>query len=141
MIQFLTQGINVEPGDFAYQVSGFQGQCFDGGFWHAAGNPGARILSAGGICEDGMAGLMAGVYFAFSAFIMRAFDRLGPARAADGAEGDTGDDARSEAAWDGAAAMAGSGSGEGPLRPRAMTPIIIARAAWPEGKEWGSDLR
>lgn len=29
------------------------------------------------------AGLMAGVYFAFSAFIMRAFDRLGPARAAD----------------------------------------------------------
>ena len=29
------------------------------------------------------AGLMAGVYFAFSAFIMRAFDRLGPAAAAD----------------------------------------------------------
>ncbi len=29
------------------------------------------------------AGLMAGVYFAFSAFIMRAFDRLGAARAAD----------------------------------------------------------
>ena len=27
------------------------------------------------------AGLMAGVYFAFSAFIMRAFDRLGPSRA------------------------------------------------------------
>jgi uncharacterized membrane protein len=27
------------------------------------------------------AGLMAGVYFAFSAFIMRAFDRLGPAHA------------------------------------------------------------
>ena len=29
------------------------------------------------------AGLMAGVYFAFSAFIMRAFDQLGAARAAD----------------------------------------------------------
>jgi uncharacterized membrane protein len=29
------------------------------------------------------AGLVAGVYFAFSAFIMRSFDLLGPARATD----------------------------------------------------------
>jgi uncharacterized membrane protein len=29
------------------------------------------------------AGLVAGIYFAFSAFVMRAFDQLGPARAAD----------------------------------------------------------
>lgn len=34
---------------------------FDAGFWNAARNPGARLLSVGGICEDAMAGALSGV--------------------------------------------------------------------------------
>jgi transketolase len=37
------------------------GAGFPGGFWNAVGNPAARLLSAGGICEDGMAGLLSGL--------------------------------------------------------------------------------
>jgi transketolase len=37
------------------------GAGFPAGFWNAAGNPGARLLSTGGICEDGMAGLLSGL--------------------------------------------------------------------------------
>ena len=40
---------------------GAAGAGFPSGFWNAAGNPGARLLSTGGICEDGMAGLLSGV--------------------------------------------------------------------------------
>lgn len=36
-------------------------QGFPGGYWHAARNPGARVLSVGGICEDGQAGVLSGV--------------------------------------------------------------------------------
>jgi transketolase len=31
------------------------------GYWNAATNPGARILSVGGICEDAMAGILSGL--------------------------------------------------------------------------------
>jgi transketolase len=34
---------------------------FPTGFWSAVGNPEARLLSVGGICEDGMAGLLSGI--------------------------------------------------------------------------------
>jgi len=34
---------------------------FPEGFWNAAGNPGARLLSIGGICEDGMSGILSGL--------------------------------------------------------------------------------
>lgn len=34
---------------------------FPDGFWHAQGNPGARLLSIGGICEDAMSGILAGL--------------------------------------------------------------------------------
>jgi len=34
---------------------------FPEGFWHAKTNPGARLLSLGGICEDAMAGILAGI--------------------------------------------------------------------------------
>lgn len=34
---------------------------FPEGFWHAATNPKARVLSIGGICEDAMAALLAGL--------------------------------------------------------------------------------
>lgn len=34
---------------------------FDEGYWNAARNAGARTLSVGGICEDAMAGILAGV--------------------------------------------------------------------------------
>jgi transketolase len=34
---------------------------FPQGYWNAAGNPGGRLLSVGGICEDAMAGLLAGL--------------------------------------------------------------------------------
>ena len=34
---------------------------FPAGYWNAAGNPEARLLSVGGICEDGMAGLLSGL--------------------------------------------------------------------------------
>jgi transketolase len=37
------------------------GAGFPEGFWSAACNPGARILSVGGICEDAMAGILAGL--------------------------------------------------------------------------------
>ena len=37
------------------------GAGFAGGYWNAAANPGARTLSIGGICEDGMAGILSGV--------------------------------------------------------------------------------
>jgi transketolase len=37
------------------------GRGFDPGFWNAASNPGARTLSVGGICEDAMSGILAGV--------------------------------------------------------------------------------
>ena len=37
------------------------GTGFPEGFWSAACNPGARILSVGGICEDAMAGILAGL--------------------------------------------------------------------------------
>ncbi len=38
--------------------------CADGfpaGFWNAQGNPGARLLSLGGICEDAMCGILGGL--------------------------------------------------------------------------------
>jgi transketolase len=34
---------------------------FPGGYWNAASNPGARTLSIGGICEDAMSGILAGL--------------------------------------------------------------------------------
>ncbi len=34
---------------------------YDAGFWNAKSNPGSRQLSVGGICEDAMGGLMAGI--------------------------------------------------------------------------------
>ena len=37
------------------------GAGFAGGYWNAAANPGARTLSIGGICEDGMAGILSGL--------------------------------------------------------------------------------
>ncbi len=37
------------------------GADFGLGYWNAASNPGARLLSIGGICEDAIAGVLAGV--------------------------------------------------------------------------------
>lgn len=37
------------------------GAGFGDGYWNAVKNPVARILSAGGICEDGMSGILAGL--------------------------------------------------------------------------------
>jgi transketolase len=37
------------------------GAGFPAGYWNAASNPEARLLSTGGICEDGMAGLLSGL--------------------------------------------------------------------------------
>ena len=37
------------------------GAGFAEGYWNARTNPGARILSIGGICEDGMSGILAGL--------------------------------------------------------------------------------
>ena len=37
------------------------GAGFPAGYWNAAANPGSRILSVGGICEDAMAGLLSGL--------------------------------------------------------------------------------
>jgi len=34
---------------------------FPEGYWNARTNPGARLLSTGGICEDGMAGILSGI--------------------------------------------------------------------------------
>jgi len=34
---------------------------FPAGYWNAAGNPDARILSLGGICEDAMSGILSGL--------------------------------------------------------------------------------
>ena len=34
---------------------------FPGGFWNARTNPEARLLSVGGICEDGIAGVLSGI--------------------------------------------------------------------------------
>ncbi len=34
---------------------------FPAGFWNATSNPGARLLSTGGICEDGMSGILSGL--------------------------------------------------------------------------------
>jgi len=34
---------------------------FGDGYWNAVGNPGSRILSIGGICEDGMTGILSGL--------------------------------------------------------------------------------
>jgi transketolase len=34
---------------------------FAGGFWNARTNPEARLLSVGGICEDGIAGILSGI--------------------------------------------------------------------------------
>jgi transketolase len=34
---------------------------FPGGFWNAHANPGARLLSVGGICEDGITGVLSGI--------------------------------------------------------------------------------
>ena len=36
-------------------------QGFPAGFWNAASNPGARLLSTGGICEDAMSGILSGL--------------------------------------------------------------------------------
>jgi transketolase len=36
-------------------------QGFPSGFWNAASNPDARLLSTGGICEDGMSGILSGL--------------------------------------------------------------------------------
>jgi transketolase len=40
---------------------GAAGAGFPGGFWNAVANPGARVLSIGGICEDAMSGILAGL--------------------------------------------------------------------------------
>jgi transketolase len=37
------------------------GTGFPKGFWHATANPDSRILSLGGICEDGISGILAGL--------------------------------------------------------------------------------
>ena len=37
------------------------GAGFGDGFWHAEANPGSRLLSIGGICEDGIIGVLTGV--------------------------------------------------------------------------------
>ena len=37
------------------------GAGFGNGYWNAVKNPGARLLSVGGICEDGMTGILAGL--------------------------------------------------------------------------------
>jgi transketolase len=37
------------------------GAGFGDGYWNAARNPGSRILSIGGICEDGMTGVLSGL--------------------------------------------------------------------------------
>jgi transketolase len=37
------------------------GSGFPAGFWNAASNPDTRVLATGGICEDGMAGLLSGL--------------------------------------------------------------------------------
>jgi transketolase len=37
------------------------GAGFPEGFWNASSNPGARLLSTGGICEDAMSGILAGI--------------------------------------------------------------------------------
>ena len=37
------------------------GAGFGDGYWNAVKNPGARILSIGGICEDGMTGILSGL--------------------------------------------------------------------------------
>lgn len=37
------------------------GKGFPEGFWNARSNPGARLLSIGGICEDAIAGVMSGL--------------------------------------------------------------------------------
>ena len=37
------------------------GQGFAGGYYNAAGNPGARLLSTGGICEDAMTAILSGL--------------------------------------------------------------------------------
>ena len=37
------------------------GAGFGPGFYHAAGNPASRLLAVGGICEDAMAGVLAGL--------------------------------------------------------------------------------
>ncbi len=37
------------------------GAGFPKGFWHATANPDSRILSLGGICEDGISGILAGL--------------------------------------------------------------------------------
>jgi transketolase len=37
------------------------GAGFGDGYWNAVKNPGARLLSVGGICEDGMTGILAGL--------------------------------------------------------------------------------
>ncbi len=37
------------------------GAGFGDGYWNAVKNPAARILSAGGICEDGMSGILSGL--------------------------------------------------------------------------------
>ncbi|MBC8514640.1 hypothetical protein H8D30_02125 [bacterium] len=34
---------------------------FDEGLWNRLSNPGSRLLSAGGICEDGLSGILSGV--------------------------------------------------------------------------------
>ncbi len=37
------------------------GQGFDEGYWNAVSNPGSRILSIGGICEDAISGILSGL--------------------------------------------------------------------------------
>jgi transketolase len=37
------------------------GAGFGDGFWNAAANPETRLLSTGGICEDGMSGILSGI--------------------------------------------------------------------------------
>jgi transketolase len=37
------------------------GAGFGEGYWNAVRNPGARLLSVGGICEDGMSGILSGL--------------------------------------------------------------------------------
>jgi len=37
------------------------GADFPAGYWNAVRNPGARVLSVGGICEDAMAGILSGI--------------------------------------------------------------------------------
>src|SRR5690606_32404865 len=37
------------------------GAGFPSGFWHATANPRSRLLAVGGICEDAIAGVLAGV--------------------------------------------------------------------------------